>query len=94
MTTRDTVSSLTLDDRGRVTLGSHLPPGARHVLVSELPGGALLIEPAEVVSAAEAAFRQDETAMAEVEHALEHRDEAVKVDLAERRRRRQDQERA
>jgi hypothetical protein len=86
--------SLTLDDRGRATLGSHLPKGVRHVLVTELSGGSLLIEPAEVVSAAEAAFRRDDTAMAEVAHALEHREEAVKVDLADRRRRRQARARA
>lgn len=86
--------SLSLDDRGRATLGSHLPQGVRHVLVTELSGGSLLIEPAEVVSTAEAAFRRDETAMAEVAHALGHREEAVKVDLADRRRRRQAQSRA
>ena len=86
--------SLSLDDRGRATLGSHLPQGVRHVLVTELSGGSLLIEPAELVSVAEAAFRRDETAMAEVTHALGHREEAVKVDLADRRRRRQAQARA
>ena len=86
--------TLTLDDRGRATLGSHLPQGVRHVLVTELSGGSLLIEPAEVVSTAEAAFRRDETAMAEVAHAQDHREEAVKVDLADRRQRRRGQARA
>ena len=84
-------SSLVLDDRGRTTLGGHFPSGVRHLLVSELPGGALLLEPAELVSTAEAAFRRDATAMAEVKHAQGHPEEAVKVDLAARRRQRQGQ---
>lgn len=85
--------SVVLDDRGRATIGSHFPPGVKHLLVSKLPGGAVLLEPAEVVSAAEAAFRRDRQAMAEVEHAQEHRDEAVKVDLAARRSRREERAR-
>lgn len=85
--------SVVLDDRGRATLGGHLRPGVKHLLVSELPGGSLLLEPAEVVSTAEAAFRRDTEAMAEVTYAQEHRDEAVKVDLAARRARRQAQKR-
>ena len=56
-----------------------------------MPGGALLLEPAELVSNAEAAFRRDATAMAEVEHAKGHHEDAVNVDLAARRRQREGQ---
>jgi hypothetical protein len=58
---------LQVDSRGRVTLGRLAAEGVRHYLAHPQPDGSILLEPAEVISAAEARLRENPELLARLE---------------------------
>ena len=58
---------LQVDSRGRVTLGRLAAEGVRHYLAHPQPDGSILLEPAEVISTAEARLRENPELLARLE---------------------------
>lgn len=77
--------TLPVDGRGRVSLGRLVPEGVTQFLAHQQPDGSVLLEPAQVVSAAEAGVRRDPELLARIEDAAAHPERAVKLDRAARR---------
>lgn len=77
-------TTLDLDSRRRVSLGSLFDDDVTHLIAHRYEDGSVMLEPASVVSKLEQRFHQDPTAVAAARRASVSKT-ATKVDLSERR---------
>lgn len=76
---------VSVDGRGRVSLGRLLPEGVTQFLAHREPDGSILLEPAVTVSVAEARLHANPDLLARIEASVAEPERATEVDLNERR---------